>query len=99
MVDLVCVIIFVGYDAAWHQLVRLYWDKVSLQIGNLSLGEHLLIMMIILIIVIKMGMMRTKMTGLTKMTATIFVNCNNVSPQPTGKYIGKPVEFNFASFT
>ena len=89
-------IIFVGYDAAWHQLVRLYWDKVSLQIGNLSLGEQLLIMVII---VIKMGMMRTKMTGLTKMTATIFVNCNNVSPQPTGKYIGKPVEFNFASFT
>ena len=72
MTDLVFVIIFVGYDAAWHQLVRLYWDKVGLQIGNLSLGEQLLIMMII---VIKMGMMRTKMTGLTKMTATIFVNC------------------------
>ena len=96
MTDLVFVIIFVGYDAAWHQLVRLYWDKVRLQIGNLSLGEHLLIVVIILI---KMGMMRTKMTGLTKMTATICVNCNNVSPQPTGKYIGKPVEFNFASFT
>ena len=49
MTDLVFVIIFVGYDAAWHQLVRLYWDKVSLQIGNLSLGEQLLIMVIIVI--------------------------------------------------
>ena len=86
MTDLVFVIIFVGYDAAWHQLVRLYWDKVSLQIGNLSLGEHLLIVVIILI---KMGMMRTKMTGLTKMTATIFVSCNHISPQPTWKYICK----------
>ena len=56
MTDLVFVIIFVGYDAAWHQLLRLYWDKVRLQIGNLSLGEQLLIMVII---VIKMGMMRT----------------------------------------
>ena len=84
--DLVFVIIFVGYDAAWHQLVRLYWDKVSLQIGNLSLSEHLLIVVIILI---KMGMMRTKMTGLTKMTATILVSCNHISPQPTWKYICK----------
>ena len=90
--DLVFVIIFVGYDAAWHQLVRLYWDKVRLQIGNLSLGEHLLIVVIILI---KMGMMRTKMTGLTKMTATIFVSCNhNKSPTHMEVYLQNSILHN-----